>query len=181
MLSTSVVLNTVGETEVMVPAGYFPRDGFTSEEPVLTGLDARIQIGLLRFNGDGSATELAETTELVVGSNYSGLPADVAEDWQLIPADTSDEDYNAGTGSEDFGFEIANQIQCKLRMIASVDGKTEFQSQTPMLTSFRQGNQHYAISVVGVFFIFEMEATEVGEGFHLRQFELTVIPGGQLT
>ena len=181
VLSTSVVFNTVSNTEDMTPGGMFPRDGTTPEEPELMPLSAKLQIGLMRFTGDGSATEVSETTELVIGSGFSGEPAQTAEDFNLIPPDTSDEDWNIVAGAEDYGLEIYNQVNCALRIISSNDGKTEFASAIPQLTKFHQGNRHYAVSVVGIFFILELECQAVGDAFHLQQFELTVIPAGQLT
>lgn len=147
----------------------------------LVGLDAKVQIGLIRFEGLNDANDqMAEVNQLMIGSAISGDPNVLAEDYNLVP-DGFDEDYNALSGLEDFGLERLNYVNHGMRLIGTFDGKTEFSAVTPDLTRFSKAARHYSCVCVGVWHILEITAVEIGDAFHLRAFELTASYAGRLS
>jgi len=151
-------------------------------EGELVALDAELRIGLIRLDGlSESNDQLSEVLQVMIGNIVSG-PADiVSEDFNLVPPDTSDEDYNSGTGQEDLGFERSNYVNHKIRLIGTVDGSTYFDSAEPQMTLFTPAARYYACSCVGVWHILELKADEVGESFHVQAFELTATYAGKLS
>lgn len=180
VFASSLAINTIENSNLLIPAGFFPRDGVVPVDANLGPLNASIQFGLVRFTGDATDTEISELTQLTLGSVISGDVATVVEDYKLIPDGTSNEDYNIVVGAEDFGFETLTYVNHKTRLIASMDGVSSFMEAIPTLVSFYQGLRNYSLSVNGIWFILELSATEIGEAFHLKVFELTAIPAGSL-
>lgn len=147
----------------------------------LVSLDAEIQVGLFRPNGQANSDELSEIIQLLIRSVESGDPDDVQLDFNLIPDDTSDEDYNVVGGSEDYGFETLNYVNHKLEIISTNDGKTPFMMTEPSLVRFNKAMRYYACSSVGIWHILRLYTDEVGESIHLVTLEITAIPAGRLT
>jgi hypothetical protein len=125
-------------------AGYYPSDGFSLLPPELTGLDAKIQIGLLRFSSNESADEMSEITNVVLRSIQSGDEDQVSLDYNLVPAAAAD--YNLTEGETDFGFETLNYVNHGLRVIGTLDGVTEFLSVIPDIVGFTPGARYYSCS-----------------------------------
>jgi hypothetical protein len=173
-------VNSFENSNELTPAGFFPRDGIVQADANLTGLGAKIQMGLVRFTGDATDTEIAELTQLTIGSVVSGDPDLVAEDYNVIPGGVSDEDYNLVSGAEDFGLEVKTYVNHKVRVVGSMDGVTAFMEEEPTLVTFQQGIRNYSMSVNGIWFILELRAEDIGESFHCKVFELTAIPAGSL-
>lgn len=178
--ASSLALNSFEDSRDLAPAGFFPRDGVVAAEANLGPLNASVQFGLVRFTGDVTDTEISELTQLTIGSVISGAGDVVSEDYNLVPSGISDEDYNLGIGNEDFGLEVQSYVNHKTRVIASMDGVSNFMESIPTLVTFRKGIRNYAMSLNGIWFILELSADEVGEAFHLKVFELTAIPAGSL-
>lgn len=150
------------------------------ESAVLTGLDAQIRVGLIRFPEFSDASDrLTEIIGLTLGNIISGPEDQLGEDYLTIPDGTSDEDYEVETGSEDFGFGTLAYVNHQLRLIGTKDGRSAYSIETPSLASFDEAARHYSCSVAGVWHILELSAIEVGEAFHLRLFELNAIDGGR--
>jgi hypothetical protein len=147
----------------------------------LAPLDAEIQIGLFRPNGQQNADELSEIVNILVRSNQSGEADTLELDFNLIPNNTEDEDYNVISGADDYGFETLNYVNHGLEIISTVDGKTPFMMILPELVRFNKAMRYYSCSSVGLWHILKLDATAVGESFHLQTFEITAIPAGRLT
>lgn len=181
ILSSSFVLNTFNDVMNQGPAGYSEWDSQIKAPAEVTGLDAKIQLGLLRLEGGQSHDRLMEVSHIFIASNVSGPEIQDGEDWNLIPPGTSDEDYLLETGGEDFGLDPLNYVNHGLRLIATLDGVTAYQETVPELIRFTQAGRYYSCNIVGLWTILELTATEIGESFHLRVFELTVADAGRFT
>src|SRR3546814_6925848 len=73
-------------------AGYYPHDGESPAPVNLTGLDARLILGLIKFEGlNESFDQMAEVSLVSIGNAVSGPSDVVSEDYNLIP-DGVDED-----------------------------------------------------------------------------------------
>lgn len=146
----------------------------------LLPLDASIQVGLIRFSELGeSMDQLLEVNQIMIGNALSGDPNVLGEDFNLVP-EGQDEDYNILSGAEDLGFERSNYINHKIRILGTIDGHTVFDENTPMLTYFSKAVRHYATTCQGLWHMLELSATEVGESFHCKAFELTASYAGKL-
>lgn len=158
------------------------REVVIGEETELVGLDSLIQVGLIRFPELGDSFDrLAEVIALSIGNVLSGPETQFGEDYVQIPDDTDDEDYNEAMGAEDFGFNSLAYVNHQIRLIGTTDGRSAFVTEVPTLVSFNEAARHFSCRVPGVWHILEIEAGEVGEAFHLRNFELNAIDGGRLS
>src|SRR3546814_10335035 len=67
-------------------AGYYPHDGESPAPVNLTGLDARLILGLIKFEGlNESFDQMAEVSLVLIGNDVSGPSDVVSEDYNLIP------------------------------------------------------------------------------------------------
>lgn len=147
--------------------------------PTLVGLDSKIQVGLIRVPQlDDAFDRMAEAIGLKLGNLVSGPENQFSEDYLIVPDGVDDEDYESETGSEDFGFNTLAYVNHKTRLIGTKDGRSEFVSQVPTLVEFNEAARHFSCSVPGIWHILEIEASEVGEAFHLRLFEMNSVDGG---
>lgn len=161
-------------------ANFYAPDSMTGVPPTLTGLNSMIRFGLFRPNGDTVTDEMSEIVNVQVRSVKSGDPDTLREDYNLIPSGTSDEDYNLLAGTEDFGFAPLNYVNHGMTLIGTLDGDSEFMSQDPELVEFNRAGRLYSCSVVGIWHIMELRATEVGESYHPLTFEITATAAGRL-
>lgn len=162
-------------------AGYYPRDGFEIAPAGITGLDSKLRVGLVKFDGlNESFDQMAEVIQVMIGNTISGPREVVGEDFNLIPAGVDDEDYNHMTGQESFGEEPMNYVNHGIRLIGTNDGKTSFTQEEPQLTLFNRAVRHYSCSVVGIWHILELTAESPGEALHLTSFELTATYAGRI-
>lgn len=157
------------------------REIWDDSAAVLAPLGAEFQFGLFRPNGQKSADELSEITNVLVRSTLSGDPDDLQLDFNLVPSGTADEDYNIVAGAEDYGFETLNYVNHGLQIISTMDGKTPFMAVTPEMVRFDKAGRYYSCSTTGLWHILKITATEVGESFHLRTFEIEAISAGRRT
>lgn len=181
VLSSSFSLNTHETWNFEGWAGFRALGSNSNAPASVTGLDAVIQLGLLRLEG-ATHDRLGEVSQIFIASNISreGVIVD-GEDYNLIPDGVSDEDYNLGVGGEDFGLDPLNYVNHGLRIIGTNDGKSAFMSVVPELVLFNQAGRYYSCSCVGLWSILELTAAQVGEMFHLRVFELNFADAGRLT
>lgn len=151
-------------------------------EPTLVGLDALIQVGLIRFPEFGDSFDrMAEVTNLFLGNVVSGPETQFSEDYLQVPDGVDDEDYETAMGAEDFGFNSLAYVNHKTRLIGTKDGRSAFITETPMLAEFNEAGRHFTCGVPGVWHILEMSAEDIGESFHLRNFQLNAIDGGRVS
>jgi hypothetical protein len=154
-------------------AGYFPAAGGSNSPPAVTGLDARIQLGLVgarAFGLEESVDQLIEVLQVRVGSIVEGDVAQVSQGFSLAPVDAS----------PFFGPNEGNYVNSNLRVISTLDGKSQFQEETPELVEAQKGMRYYSCSLSGVWHIIEFKASTVGEAFRLRSLGLTVTYAGKL-
>lgn len=181
IVSSSMVMHSFNDVLYDQRAGYYPRDGQTPAPPALVGLDAKVQIGLIRFDElRDSNDQMTELTQVGIGNVRSGTIDRLSEDFNLIPSGVSDEDYLSGVGGEDLGTEVLNYINHGIRLISTTDGEQLFCESLPELVLFNKAMRYYSCCTVGVWHILELTAGEVGEMFHLRVFELTGTYAGRL-
>src|SRR3546814_7910370 len=106
-----------------------PHDGESPAPVNLTGLDARLILGLIKFEGlNESFDQMAEVNLVSIGNAVSGPSDVVSEDYNLIPDGVDDEDYNTATGGEDFGADPLNYVNHNLSIIGTLDGQTDRKS-----------------------------------------------------
>lgn len=179
-LSSSGKANTIAKNPITKTAGYYQTGVVTPIVPELIGLGAKIQFGMFRPTGSQASDEMSEVLNVLIRNVESGNEDQLGVDFNLIPSATDDEDYNLGTGAEDYGYENLNYINHGFRMISTIDGSSEFASTVPSLIGFVKGARHYSCSILGIWHIAEISAEEVGESFHLQTFEITAASAGRL-
>jgi hypothetical protein len=169
VLSSSARLNTIPSTGLTGVAGYYGWDGGTNVAPTITGLSAAIRLGLLRFEGDAS-DQLSEVTKITIGNVTVGDTATQMGVFDLTPLITG----------EQLGLQEQNYMNHGLRLIATIDGVSQFDSCIPELVDTQRGARYYSCSVLGLWHMVELTATEVGEAFHLQSVDLTAVNGGKI-
>lgn len=179
--SSSVTFNTEPMTDMSFPAGYYTNASDTPALANTTGLDAKIQVGLIRFDIQDSFDHMTEVVNLMLGNIESGPEFQFNEDYNQVPDGVSDEDYEVVTGAEDFGFNTLAYVDHDLRVISTVDGRSTFMEAIPELIQFKEGVRHFSCSSVGVWHILELSANSPGQAFHLRACELNAVDAGKLS
>lgn len=177
ILSSSGAASTVPGTQARV-AGYYPRDGEMRLVGPLLGLDAVVRLGLMRLVQDDNHTRMSDFVGLAIGSVISGSDEKLAEDYNTLPMES--EDWQVPAPGEDFGTDPGNFVNCYVRVIGTVDGRTAFDSAIPELVQFEKAIRYYACIVGGIWHIVEIAAVAPGEGFHVQSLDVTVTDGGLL-
>jgi hypothetical protein len=158
------------------------REEMVAGIPTIVGLDAKIQMGLIRFPElQDSHDRMAEVTQLSIGNTVSGPEIQFSEDYLQVPDGVSDEDYQTATGSEDFGLGALEYVNHKTRIIGTLDGRSSFVTEEPTLTYYTEAARHFSCSVPGIYHIIEIAAEDVGEAFLLRNLELNAVDGGRIS
>ena len=179
---SSLVMNSEPTTPMTGPAGYYANSSNTPVVQNLIGLDAKIQIGLIRFTDiSDSHDRMTEVTSVMLGNIESGPEEQLSEDYLQVPDGVDDEDYEVVTGAEDFGFNSLAYINHEIRIISTVDGRSKFQEATPELVQVTEGARHFSCSSVGIWHILELSADSAGQAFHLRACELNAADAGRLS
>lgn len=179
VLSSTLGLSTFPAAGMNQRAGYYAPFAVTPSPPALTGLGAKVRIGLFRSSRDMSHDELSELLQVMVRSSQSGAKERVGLDFDLVPPPA--QDFNNPNESAYYGIEEINYVNHGLRIIPTVDGVSVFgEIVTPSIVGFSRGGRHYSCSAVGLWHIIEISADEVGEAFHLRTLELTGTSAGRL-
>lgn len=161
------------------PAGYFQSSATIRASAEIEGLAAQISLGLLRFDQVQAMDMMTEINQIMIGSADSDTGDVDGMDFNIIPAGTSEEDYNLVGSARDYGLDPLNQINCDVRVISTVDGRTEFQSVTPTLFDFKRGMRYYSGNTSGLWHIVELTASTPGDAFHLGVVELTASQAGR--
>jgi hypothetical protein len=179
VVSSSAVCASFATGAMNQPAGYYLPDGLTPITPERTGLDSRVMLGLFRPNGQQVSDELSELINLVIRNNINDTTQDDGS-YNITPAPSGDQ-TDLGLSDTNIPFDAeANYVNHGLRVIGTVDGRTEFMSETPILAGFTNGARYYTCAVTGVWHIFELSAVEIGEAFHPATFEITATSAGRL-
>lgn len=180
IVSSSGVVSSVNTILFAQREGYYPSDGFAPSEPNVAGLGASIRIGLFRLSERPTADAATEISTLTVRSAISREESVEGLDFNLVPPDTSDEDYESGTGQDDYGDPAIDYVNHGLTVIGTIDGVTAFDSEVPSLVTFAKGARYYSCTVTGVWHIVEMTAESVGEFFMPRTLEMTFSEQGRI-
>src|SRR3546814_14995049 len=97
-----------------------------------SGLDARLILGLIKFEGlNESFDQMEEVSLVLIGNAVSGPSDVVSEDYNLIPDGVDDEDTNTATGGEDFGADTLNYVNHNLSIIGNLYGHTAYIPEEP--------------------------------------------------
>lgn len=179
--SSSLTFNSEPQSEHLYPAGYYANDSNTVAAAETEGLDAKLQVGLIRFDPSDSHDRMTEITGIMLANQESGPETQLGEDYLTVPDGVSDEDYLAVEGAEDFGEDSLAYVNHQVRVVSTIDGRSTFMEADPQLEQFTEGARHYSCSSVGVWHILEVSAESPGEAFHLRAFELTATDAGRLS
>jgi hypothetical protein len=180
VLSSQMEINTFDTSAYSQRAGYYGVAGLSPATTNVTGLDSSVALGFVRAKGD-EYDQLIEINQIYVGSIEANPFATPIEDYDLVPDGVDDEDYNVAVGGEDFGIEDVSYSNHGLRVIPTVDGRTAFGDPViPELILFDKASRQYSCSAVGLFNIIELSAVEIGEAYHVRALELTVVDAGRL-
>jgi hypothetical protein len=160
--------------------GYYAVGATIPLVPELTGLDSLVKFGLFRL-ADQQADSLAEINSVVVRSVHSGPEVQLAEDFNLVPPGTSDEDYESlPAETEDYGLSPLNYINHGLAIVGTLDGDSDFVRAIPHLERFERAARFYACTVPGLWHMAEISASQVGESYHVVTFEMTGTVAGRL-
>jgi len=163
-------------------AGFYANESNTPAIATVTGLNAKLQIGLIRFTQiSDSFDRMSEIVSLMLGNVETGPESQLSEDYLQVPDGVSDEDYAVVTGAEDFGFNSLAYVNHDIRIISTLDGRSLWQSAVPKLVQFTEAARHFSCSVVGIWHILELSANEPGQAFHLRACELNAVDAGKLS
>lgn len=182
IMSSSLTFNSEPMTPMLGAAGYYANASNTPATPNVIGLNAKLQVGLIRFDQlNDSHDHMSEVISIMLGNVESGPEAQLSEDYLTVPDGVADEDYAVVAGAEDFGFDSLAYVNHKVRIISTLDGRSLFQSADPVMVEFTEAARHYSCSTSGIWHILEVSADSPGEAFHLRAFELTVTDAGRLS
>lgn len=180
-LSSSAVVNTVPMTPYSQGArGFYPAVGYSPAESLVTDLDSVLQMGFIRARGEDSNDQLIEINQIFVGSALSGNPDQVSVDFNLIPPTIPTPDVEDIIDAENFAVDNINYVNHGMRIIATVDGLSPYADAIPELIRFDKGGRYFSCSIVGLWNILELSATEIGEAYHLRTLEMTAVDAGRL-
>lgn len=157
--------------------GYYSPGILTPIVPEITGLNSFITAGFFRPVGPNAVDEMAEVVNILIRSSpLSPSSIEVVDYMQGTGAD----DWNADVGTQDFGLDVPTSNIYQLTVTGTLDGTTEFMSETPMLASFNPTAQYYACSVTGVWHSVTIGAANPGDSFHLKMLELTATSAGRI-
>jgi hypothetical protein len=111
---------------------------------------------------------MSEVTQMILGNIITGDDDKISAEFNLAPIQPV----------EGFELEQSNFVNCQIRLISTLDGKSIFQDCVPMVTLILKGARHYACSTVGIWHILELEAISPGEAFSLHSLDLTLVAAG---
>lgn len=180
VMSSSLILNSDPQEDASGRAGFYAVDSNTVATPEVTGLNSVIQIGLLRpTEYNDSFDRMSEIIGVSIANVESGPEVQFVEDYLQVPDGVDDQDYDAITGAEDYGLNSLAYVNHGLRVISTVDGRSQFDVTIPTLEVFTAGVRHFSCSTVGIWHILELTATDAGEAFYVRVAELNAIDAGR--
>ena len=142
-------------------------------------INASIEVGLYRI------TEQQYPDELSLINNVTlGVPptpeGQIFEDWlnDTLP----DEDWNTGSGAEDWGFGTIITSEFVTTIIGSLDGESVWNDQTEVLNLVTDDGQfkHFTCSNTGLYHTIKLDALNVDESFYLKTLEVSGALVGRL-
>lgn len=170
VLSSTAGANTTPTTNVSGRAGFYPYDGGTNIAPSFIGLSARLQLGLIHFDLQQTDDQLTELVQLSIGNSVEGDPTELSQGFSITPI----------LSNETVALAPPNFINCQIRVISTMDGKSYFMDDVPLVTSQQRGMRHYSCSTVGIWHVLELKAEAPGEAFQLDSVSLTAAYAGKL-
>lgn len=173
-------VSALDESNMAGIAGYYIEDGSTLQPKEVTGLGAKARIGLLQFTQNQYPDELSEVSDITIGSVISNDGNVPIEDFNLIPDGVSNEDYNTATGTADYGFGTISYVDFNFDIISTMDGRSAYDTQTPVLARFFANQRYFVTMIVGIHHILEFRADSAGQMFHLQDVELNGLIAGRL-
>jgi hypothetical protein len=180
VLSSSGSVNTIETTPYTQRAGYYNVVGTSPTTSNVEGLDSVVRLGLIRANNEISYDRLLEVNQIYIGSIMSNPFETQVLDYAEVPEGVEDEDYNAAIGAEDLGLLDPTYVNHGIRLVGTVDGQSVWDSCVPILISYDKASREFSGSVVGLFHIVELSATEPGEAYHVKSLELNGVDAGRL-
>ena len=177
ILSSSGVANTV-PSALLSRAGYYGEDAELPLSPTRIGLDSVLRFGLFRLATGETDGGLSEVINVKL-RNAANDKTYVVDGFNLTPPVNTAADYEYEANPERRFLE-ESYVNHKLNLVGTIDAETIFDSQVPTLVEFSKSMRNYSCSVTGLWHILELEASEVGEFFHVTVLELTSIQAGQL-
>jgi hypothetical protein len=176
ILSSSMEINSFDTSAYTQRAGFYGASGLSPTTANVTGLDSAVQLGYIRAVDNDSYDRLCEISTIYLGSVFNS-PFTAESELALTPPVSIDGD----TGGEDIGLEDVLYPNHGIRIIPTIDGRRPWVDPViPELVSFERASREYSCSAVGLFHIFELNALNVGEAFHVRTLELTVTDAGKI-
>lgn len=179
VLSDHIRTAHLAETGFVGVSGYRTFDGTAPQQLEQASLDSYIRLGPFRFTQGQSPDEMAEVTNLSIGSLLTSDGLAEGEDLLLIPSGISDEDFVAINGAEDFGFEPVTAVDFDVKLIGTLDGFTAFSEQVPMLATFAPGLRHYSANIVGIWHLLEVKAGIAGQAYQIRWIDFSAFAAGR--
>ena len=177
LMSSTLKISSFSMVGMTQRAGYYEAGILTPKTVALTGLDSKLTFGLFRPTGPGESDDASEILNVLIRSEESNIGESTQIDWQ---AESGTDDWQSGSGNVDRGLGLLGYVNHKLRVIGTLDGKTEWQSDVPMLELESPAGRYYSCSVVGVWHMIEITAADVGESFHIRTGEITATSAGRI-
>lgn len=176
ILSSQMELNSLDTSPYTQRAGYYNVVGLSPTTANITGLDSVCQLGYIRGRSDDSYDRLVEISAIYIGSVYNA-PFTAESELDTTPPASIDGD----TSGEDIGLETVLYPNHGIRIIPTTDGRRPWVDPViPNLVTFERASREYSCSAVGLFHIFELNAVNAGEAYHIRTLEITALDAGRL-
>lgn len=180
VVSSSFKFAGFDDTTLNQRAGFYAVGGTTPAVPSLTGLNAFLNVGYIRYTGSEVNDQLSEILQVKIANVLSREEQTEFEDYNTVPPDILDEDWNQPGDAEDYGLMSLNYINHRLKVIGTNDGRTTFVEKVPELVRFTPAARYYSCSVTGIWHIIQVAAVDVGENFLVQSIELTGADAGRL-
>jgi len=172
----------IGDLGATFPCLIGIADGFTyltaQVAPLSIGpIGAWIEVGLFRLPVAENADEMSMITDMQIGM-FNNREFGGVEDWLALPDETVD--WNAESGSEDWGYGIPTLVSYSVQLIATNDGINTFSAQVPTMSTDAGAMQFYKPFLTGIFHKVRLSAENTNEAFHLKFLELSGSKAGRL-
>ena len=151
---------------------------WTLVNPTQGSINSWAEVGLFKFVDGQAHDRLSETTGFSVGVNEQ-LFQDFID---YLTTNDPNEDYNTGTGYEDWGSNFPTSNDFTMKLISSIDGTEVYNNQEWTLspTTSAANMLYYNQTSVGLFHYLRIEALDINQFFHLKTIDMTAILAGRL-
>lgn len=142
-------------------------------------LDAHIRVGLLRYTEARYPDEIGRVLDLAIATAEDVGAAEIVD---YMDFDSVTEDWNALTGTEDWGSGIQSDIIFDVKVSGSLDGQTVYEGNeiTPEQIHDEQGQKFYSLDVFGIYHWIDFHADTIGETFQPKKIEISGTLDGRL-